>query len=185
MDEGRAVLHIDPDDRTAGIAAARDVQLGLGAIGADEIEVIALDRVVGDPDVGGGAGHRAVPVDAGHRHDALAVVQRAGVDAGSVEVGAGAGQLSQGRTAVDLAALGADGIEAGGAVCIFEAGEDLCIRVVIIAAGAGLVAEDSSTRRDGGRREAGDRAAGDDAGGQGEHGEGFHGGLHNVILSFP
>ena len=155
MDEGRAVLHIDPDDRTAGIAAARDVQLGLGAIGADEIEVIALDRVVGDPDVGGGAGHRAVPVDAGHRHDALAVVQRAGVDAGSVEVGAGAGQLSQGRTAVDLAALGADGIEAGGAVCIFEAGEDLCIRVVIIAAGAGLVAEDSSTRRDGGRRRTG------------------------------
>src|SRR5699024_3743755 len=122
-DQGRAAVHIDVDVSPVG---AVGFDLGLGAVGVNQVQVIAFDGVPGHHDIGGHIGHSGHAAgQAGHGHDPLAVVQLALVDAQLAEVGGGIVHFAQTVFAVDVAALAADDVIFDIPVGAAEAGHDL------------------------------------------------------------
>src|SRR5699024_12618526 len=99
---------------------------GVGAVGIDRVQVIALDGVPGHHDIGGHIGHSGHAAgQAGHGHDPLAVVQLALVDAQLAEVAHRIVHFAQAVFAVDVAALAADDVIFDIPVGAAEAGHNL------------------------------------------------------------
>src|SRR5699024_11526984 len=121
-DQGRAAVHIDVDVSPVG---AVGFDLGLGAVGVNQVQVIAFDGVPGYHDIGGHAAHGVHAAgQAGHGHDPLAIVQFALVDAQLAEVAHRIIHFAQAAFAVDVAALAADDVVLDVAVGAAEPGHD-------------------------------------------------------------
>ena len=185
MDQGCTVLHIDLNK---GSVAHRDVQLGLGTVRVDQIQVIALHSADRQFHIGGDVLERALTTQAGDGHDLFTVLQRTGVDIQAAEVGKSTVHLGQGLFPVHCTALCADGVPACGTVCILELCQQHRIVVVLIVvdiAGTGGAAQNLGRCSRWFCGKTGNGTAGQDTGGQAEHGNCFHHLFHSRKSFLP
>src|SRR5699024_4708184 len=168
-DDGGAVLHVHID--AGPVLAAVGLDLGLGAVAVDEVQVIPGDVLPGEHDAGRDPLHgRDAAADAGDGHHLHPVVQGAHVDIGVTEVGGGVVQLGQTALPVHISALGADHIVLGLAVGAGEPHRHL--GVVTALAVAVLVVQHLggvAGRAVGPGGKAGQSASRQHTGGQAEH----------------